>query len=347
VWKKKNSQICTSRGKPPGMPSQCHFNQCRFLRRNKNMPHPCLEWTDDTGQTCRLDLVDKVFIGRGCRGIEKTKRILVKDPAVSRDHAIVSLDGSNLQITDLSKNGVWVNGVRVAPGSSQGLRDGDMITVGDTCIVVRYTGLTTFDDSMEGTHAGPIEMIVTSLVADVRGFTGISQREDSSQVYAFMKDLFETLTAVVHDFKGTVKDYVGDAVYAFWDHGLSANTEQAVLACRAALHQLEAVNRLESRNGFDSQMAGQGLIMGWGITTGKVTMAHYSSRVADLALVGDATNLAFRLSGMANKDLASPIVICSQTAQLVGQALSPVDLGLVPVRGRTGNEHVYGFGENN
>lgn len=309
------------------------------------MPNPCLEWTDDTGQVCRLDVLDKVFIGRGCRGIEETKRIIVTDPAVSRDHAIVSLDGSNLQIMDLSKNGVWVNGVRVAPGSSQSLNNGDIITVGNTRIVVKYACLTTCDDSMECTQSGPIEMIVTSLVADVRGFTGISQREDSWQVYTFMKELFETLTAIVHDFKGTVNDYVGDAVYAFWDHGLSPRNEQAVLACDAALHQLEAINRLKLRNGFDSQQAGQGLLMGWGITTGEVTMAHYSSRAADLALVGDATNLAFRLSGMANKELASPIVICSQTAQLVGHVLSPVDLGLVAVRGRSGREHVYGFGK--
>jgi class 3 adenylate cyclase len=83
--------------------------------------------------------------------------------------------------------------------------------------------------------------------------------------------------------------------------------------------------------------------MGWGITTGRVTMAHYSSRVADLALVGDATNLAFRLSGMANKDLSSPIAMCSQTADLVQDTLSVVDLGFFAVRGRTGREHLYGI----
>lgn len=134
------------------------------------MPNPCLEWTDETGQTCRRDLVDKVFIGRGCLGIEETKRIIVKDPAVSRDHAIVSLDGANLQITDLSKNGVWVNDVRVAPGSSRNLRNGDTITVGNTRIALTYTGLTTRDESMECTQAGPIEMIVTSLVPMSEGF---------------------------------------------------------------------------------------------------------------------------------------------------------------------------------
>ena len=309
------------------------------------MAKPCLEWVDETGHVHRLDVVDKVFIGRSCLGIEETKRIIVKDPAVSRDHAIVGLDRSNLQITDMSKNGVWINDVRVAPGSSQNLNDGDIVTVGNQRIAVRYSRDASFGEAIERTQAGPIEMIVTTLVADVRGFSGISQREDSSQVYALMKDIFETLTAIVHDFKGTIKDYVGDAVYAFWDHGLAPQKEPAVLACDAALRQLQVIKKMSSRVGFANKPSGEGLRMGWGITTGKVTMAHYSKRVADLALVGDTTNLAFRLSGMANKSIDSPIVVCSQTANLVRHILPPVDLGQVEVKGRSGREQVFGLDE--
>lgn len=309
------------------------------------MPNPCLEWTDTTGQVCYVDLVDKIFIGRCCKGIEESRRIVVKDLAISRDHAIVSLDGSHLQITDMSKNGVWVNDIRIEPGSSRDLTDGDVITVGNTCIAIKLQCHADFDNSMDQTQAGPIEMVVTSLVADVRGFSGISQREGSLEVYAFMKRVFEALTDVVHEFKGTVKDYVGDAVYAFWDHGSIPRKERAVLACNAALRQLEVVDDMKRQSGFYGQLTIPELLMGWGIATGKVTMAHYSPRAADLALVGDATNLAFRLSDMANKNLASPIVICGQTAKLVDSELSPVDLGLVPVRGRSGQERVHGFGK--
>ena len=81
--------------------------------------------------------------------------------------------------------------------------------------------------------------------------------------------------------------------------------------------------------------------MGWGITTGKVTLSHYGSRAADLALVGDCTNLAFRLSGLANKELSEKIVICSQTARLVKNQLSIKDLGSIPIKGRKGQEQVF------
>jgi len=296
-----------------------------------------LEWTDEKGQIRRVEVVEKIFVGRTCRGIEESKRIIVEDPRVSRDHAIISTTGLGLQITDMSKNGVWVNDVRVAPGSSQGLKDGDLIGVGDAVICVRCPSVALDDEDMERTRSGPIEMIVTSLVADVRGFSALSQRENSSQVYALMNDIFGMFTTIVSDFKGTIKDYVGDAVYAFWDHGFEPREEQALLACRAALKQLQALDQMRP-----SRFSGEGLPMGWGITTGKVTMAHYSARAADLALVGDATNLAFRLSGMANKDLSSPIALCSQTADLVQDILPLVDLGFFAVRGRAGQEHLYG-----
>jgi class 3 adenylate cyclase len=72
-------------------------------------------------------------------------------------------------------------------------------------------------------------------------------------------------------------------------------------------------------------------------------MSHYGSRAADLALVGDCTNLAFRLSGLANKVLSEKIVICAQTAELVRNDLEILDLGSVPIKGRTGKEQVFGL----
>ncbi len=311
--------------------------------KREPMPNSYLEWTDENGKVHHLEVVDKIFVGRSCRGIEASKRIIVKDPGVSRDHAIITKSGLYLQITDMSKNGVWVNDVRVAPGSSQGLKDGDVIRIGDTLIYVTCPGFTLFDEDMESTRSVPIEMIVTSLVADVRGFSALSQRENSSQVYGLMKDIFDMLTKIVRDFKGTIKDYVGDAVYAFWDHGFQPSKGQALLACRAALQQVQALDQMGSSTLSGRYPDAEGLPMGWGITTGKVTMAHYSARAADLALVGDATNLAFRLSSMANKDFATPIAMCSQTADLVQDTLSLVDLGFFSIRGRTGQEHLYGI----
>jgi class 3 adenylate cyclase len=62
-----------------------------------------------------------------------------------------------------------------------------------------------------------------------------------------------------------------------------------------------------------------------------------------LAVVGDSTNLAFRLSGLANKTLDSTIVLDSRTAELLAGQLAVRELGGVDTKGRKGKEMVYGL----
>ena len=314
------------------------------------MPKPYLEWVDENRQTQQLEIVDKVFIGRSCKGVDPQKRILVQDEQVSRDHAVISRRAEQLQITDRSKNGTWVNGIRLAAGASSYLGDGDTIRLGEFSLRVFYpenvTNVTDAAILTDGTRVTPIEIIVTNVVADVREFTTFSQENASSDVYALMKEIFDTFSAIVYNFKGTIKDYAGDAVYAFWDHAIEPIRTQAVLACQAAIQQTQTINEIRTKLS-GKNIASDNLQMGWGITTGKVTMSHYGSRAADLALVGDCTNLAFRLSGLANKQLSEKIVICSQTAELIRNDLKIKDLGNVEIKGRTGKEHVFGLALKN
>jgi class 3 adenylate cyclase len=310
------------------------------------MPHPFLEWLDENQQVQRLEIIDKVFIGRSCTGIDPQKRILVNNAQVSRDHAVISRRAKSLKIKDMSKNGTWVNGIRLAAGASSDLADEDIISVGGISITVcAQSGDTATQERAiltEGTMVTPTEVVVTNVVADIREFTTFSQAHASADVYALMKEVFDAFSSIVVNFKGTIKDYAGDAVYAFWDHHVEPIRQQAVLACQAALQQDQALNDIRSRLSAKNTAAAS-LEMGWGITTGKVTLSHYGSRAADLALVGDCTNLAFRLSGIANKDLSDKIIICSQTADLVRNDFSLQDLGTIPIKGRKGLEHVFGL----
>ena len=308
------------------------------------MPKPYLEWVDENSQTQHLEIVDKIFIGRSCKGVDPQKRILVQDAGVSRDHAVISRRGEHLKITDSSKNGTWVNGTRLAAGASSEIVDGDTIKVGEFTFRVCYPdNVTDVKDAAiltDGTRVTPTEIMVTNVVADVRDFTTFSQDHASSDVYALMKEIFEKFSAIVYQFKGTIKDYAGDAVYAFWDHYVEPVNMQAVLACQAAIQQMQTMNEIRD-NLSGNNIKVENLQMGWGITTGKVTMSHYGSRAADLALVGDCTNLAFRLSGIANKELSQKIIMCAQTAALVRNDLAVTDLGSIPIKGRKGKEHVF------
>lgn len=310
------------------------------------MANPYLEWIEENGELRHLEILDKVFIGRVCQGVDERNRIIVNNPAVSRDHAAISFTGSHLKIRDMSTNGTWVNDVRVTAGSSKYLTDGDIIRVGKMFIYVRCPGITPIDEQDNSlalyTQLTNRITTVTHLVADVRGFSSMSQTQSSTEMYSLMKVIFERFSAIVHENSGTIKDFSGDAVFAFWDHNADPRKEQAVLACESALKQAHSVNRIRAELSPSNPLMAT-LKLGWGITTGEVTMSHYGPRVADLALVGDSVNLAFRLSGLANKDLPREVVICTHTAELVRDVLPVENLGMISVRGRSGYEHVYGL----
>ena len=308
------------------------------------MSNPYLEWLDENEQVQRLEIVDRIFIGRSCKGIDPQKRILVCNAQVSRDHAVIIRRAKSLKIKDMSNNCTWVNGIRLSAGASSDLADEDTISVGGVSIKV-YTLST---DSVtqerailtEGTVVTPTEVVVTNVVADVREFSTFSQTQASADVYALMKEIFEAFSQIVVAHKGTIKDYAGDAVYAFWDHHVEPIRQQAVLACQAAIQQSQAIHDIRAQLAGKNEAAAE-LEMGWGITTGIVTLSHYGSRSADLAVVGDCTNLAFRLSGIANKDVPDKIIICSQTAELIGDDFTLQDLGSISIKGRDGKEHVF------
>ncbi len=309
-------------------------------------PKPGLHWQDEYGVDQRLILIDKIFLGRVCRGIERDKCILVRDPMVSRDHAVIRMTPHGVEITDMSKNGTWINDVRMAPGATRRIENGDLITLGEKSIRLSCPHLTPQREEenwMEQTAAiSPTAVCITSLVADVRGFSAFSQKADSAVVYTLIKAIFSQFSTIVNAHQGTVKDYAGDAVFAFWEHPDGFSSDQALSACQAAISQLRSVP------GIHRQLTDRGHVMptpvlGWGLTTGQVTLSHYGSRSAGLALVGDCINLAFRLSSMANKTLPRPIVMCRQTASLVTRKLPLMNLGSREIRGRTGQEDLFGI----
>lgn len=302
--------------------------------------NPMLEWQENGELRC-IPVVDRVFIGRVCSAVPIDKRILIEQTSVSRDHAVVTRAGANLFIHDSSRNGTRVNGVRISPATNHLLSDGDRIGIGNVEIVVLLgvgTQTPPANESLDETTTLTIESVVTHLVADVRGYSAMAQHNPSADLRTMITRLFEQFSGAVNAHRGVVKDFAGDAIFAFWEHGPSDNAEAAVSACNTALVQLRELDALEF-----SGLVEQPLRVGWGIATGRVTLSHYGVRQDSMAVIGDATNLAFRLAGLANKTIDVPIVLCEHTAELVRPKLAVVSLGPVKTKGRTGREEVYGL----
>jgi len=315
----------------------------------ENNKFPCLEWQDVEGCCHRVDVIERLYIGRICQGVPADKRIIIDDVNVSRDHAVITCIGSALTIKDSSRNGTWVNNVRVTSGGEQKLTSGDFVHIGSITLHVVFPEQLKHHkpgevDPVETTRVLSRQETVTHLIADIRGFSTLAQQTESSLLFEVLLPLYESLTNIVHENRGTVKDFAGDAIFAFWEHNDKNDLAAVRSACHAALVQQQAAIALFS-NLPEKFSELRHLELGWGITTGSTTVSHYGVRPENLALVGDSTNLAFRLSGLANKELPSSIIICQKTAKMVEQFMLVTPLGEVDTKGRTGTETVFSITE--
>jgi len=78
-------------------------------------------------------------VGRRSASPSQGPWLHVADERVSREHARVSQGTDEVCIQDLhTRNGTWLNGVRLSSGQSQPLHDGDVLRLADSFILVRH-----------------------------------------------------------------------------------------------------------------------------------------------------------------------------------------------------------------
>ena len=106
---------------------------------------------------------------------------------------------------------------------------------------------------------------------------------------------------------GTLKEFQGDALFAFWEKG--SDGCHACQACDAALRLKQLVGRLAADPAVWS-VAGHPLEMDFALSTGMVTISGYGSEGAlGLSMVGESVVLAYRIEKFANRS-TGPIIVC-------------------------------------
>ncbi|HJS29961.1 MAG TPA: FHA domain-containing protein [Anaerolineales bacterium] len=90
----------------------------------------------DLGEIIALEGKEEFTLGRATEGQPLIPEIDLNaynayEQGVSRMHAMISIRGDRITITDLgSANGTWVNGDRVSPHTARVLNHGDLVTLG-------------------------------------------------------------------------------------------------------------------------------------------------------------------------------------------------------------------------
>ena len=143
---------------------------------------------------------------------------------------------------------------------------------------------------------GGRKQTATLLFADIRSFTTMAETTPPEQVVEILNGFFEQMTDVIFKHEGTIDKFLGDglmclfgAPFSHWDDALGA--VRAAAAMQAALAEF---NRAENHSP---------LRMGIGIHTGEVIIGYMgSARRMDYTAIGDAVNVAARLTAEAEPD---------------------------------------------
>lgn len=160
------------------------------------------------------------------------------------------------------------------------------------------------DDTIRGER---VELTV--LFCDLRGFTAQSVQMEPVQVRDMLNIYYDETSRLVHEYEGTLLNYVGDEVFAVWGAPVPDpdHAKKAVACARAFQDDAANINERLAAAGLPS------VAYGIGLHTGDVIAAHVGTEMRrQYTVLGDTVNCGSRLCTVAGR---TEIVVSDDTYQ--------------------------------
>jgi class 3 adenylate cyclase len=134
--------------------------------------------------------------------------------------------------------------------------------------------------------------LVTVFFCDVANYTSMSAKLDPEEVHQIMDGFFKILMVQIHKYEGTISQFTGDGIMAFFGAPV-AHEDHCQRACYAALSIQKAIqeygSKIEKETGVEFQMR-------VGLNSGQVMVGTIGDDLRmDYSALGDTTNLAARM----------------------------------------------------
>lgn len=180
---------------------------------------------------------------------------------------------------------------------------------------------------------GGVRRQVTVLFADLRGFTGISERLEPEEVVELLNGYLSAIISIILKHQGIVNKFAGDSLMAVWNAPVY-RPDHALRAVSAAVEIQQAIRSMSGKNA-------QALDIGFGVgvNTGEAVAGNVGSQDRlEYTMIGDTVNLAARLTGAA---ASGQIWIGPETYRAVKETIVAETLPGQRFKGKTGEITVY------
>jgi len=202
-------------------------------------------------------------------------------------------------------------------------------------------------DDPAGLELGGEKREVSLLMADLRGFTSLSERLSPESVVKILNRYLGTMTDIILRHQGTIDEFIGDAIFVIF----GAPIHQEDHATRAVACALSMQLAMDEVNAYTQQEGLPVLAMGIGVHTGEVVVGNIGSeKRAKYGAVGRPVNLTSRIESYTVGD---QIFISESTRQKIHEHLiiahqveieaKGVDIPITvsEVRGMDGAYHLF------
>lgn len=172
---------------------------------------------------------------------------------------------------------------------------------------------------------------LTALFADLKGFTGYSERVSPGEIVEMLNRYHTATVPLVLGNGGTIVQFVGDALLALFN-APARQPDHAVAAARTALAMQRAADEIAAgAPGYPRFRIG--------INTGPALVGNIGSpELRGFNAMGDCVNVAARLEGVAEP---GTVVIGRSTLDRLGPGAVVRPLGALALKGREQPVHAY------
>ena len=164
-------------------------------------------------------------------------------------------------------------------------------------------------ENPSGAAIGGEKRTVAVMMADLRGFTALSERLSAETVVAILNHYLEEMTEVILKYRGTIIEFIGDAILTVFGAPLVAEhaTDDAVAAAIEMQNRMEGVNRYNAEHGYPE------IEVGIGIHAGEAFIGNIGSeQFMRYNVIGQVVNLCSRIQ---TYSVGGQILVSEQTKQ--------------------------------
>lgn len=151
------------------------------------------------------------------------------------------------------------------------------------------------------------------LFSDVRSFTTISENLTPKELTQFINGFLTPMTKIIHQNRGTIDKYMGDAIMAFWGAPLTdeQHARNTLMAGMEMIEEMKTLSTAFKDRGWPE------IKIGVGINSGPMNVGNMGSefRMA-YTVLGDMVNLGSRLEGL-TKNYGVDIIVSEYTKAAV------------------------------